>query len=218
MKKTVLSLALVATVLSGSAQDANLPASKVQFVEAVEINGTPLNVPGIQTFTIASGERHVRLEWKAVKEESLERYQVERSTDGIHFENAIAVRQAGQGSYTATDDAPQVGMNYYRVRTITQNGDVLFSPTREVRMALPATTRTVYPTDNRAGIVYLLLSPDTDDVTVTVYAANGAILRTPLSREGHQFALDLRGLPSGLYYVAVDAAGTRSTHRVNYQP
>lgn len=177
-----------------------------------------LNVPGIQTFSIAPGEGHVKLAWHAVKEELLDRYEVERSVDGLHFEQAVATFTAGQGDYSMIDAEAKPGMVYYRVRTIAQNGVEKFSPTRSLRIAQPVIERTVYPTDNRTGRLFIILNPDTEDVTISVVGLNGSILRVPAAREGRQFAVTLQGLPHGMYTVLVDAGGERSAHRVMYQP
>lgn len=224
MKKTVLSVALVASALLSNAQSNNaysahkyVSVAGITDVQSVT-SGTALNVPGIQTFSIAATGYRVKLEWNAVKEESIDRYEVERSADGIHFERAVATFTAGLGSYATTDAGVQAGLNYYRVRTVTTSGDEKFSPTREVRLAQPATERTVYPTDNRNGLVYILLNPDTEDVVFTVVNTAGVAVRVPASRDGRQYVANLQGLPAGMYSIIVDAAGTRSAHRVMYQP
>lgn len=224
MKKTVLSIALVASALLSNAQSQNsysahdyISASRT--ADALpEVHGTALNVPGIQTFSAAAVGYRVKLEWNAVKEESIDRYEVERSTDGVRFERAVSTFTAGVGSYATTDAGLQAGLNYYRIRTVATNGDEKFSPVREVRLVQPATERTVYPTDNHNGLVYILLNPDTEDVTVTAVNIAGAAVRVAASREGRQFVANLRGLPAGMYHIILDAAGTRSAHRVIYQP
>ena len=224
MKKAVLSVALVATALFAKAQSTNIyPAREHASATGVAdaqsaANGTALNVPGIQTFSIAATGYRVKLEWNAVKEESIDRYEVERSIDGVHFERAVATFTAGLGSYATTDGGAQSGINYYRIRTVTTSGDEKFSPTREVRLAQPATERTVYPTDNRSGLVYILLNPDTENVIITVVNTAGTAVRVPASRDGRQYVASLQGLRAGMYNIVVDAAGTRTTHRVMYQP
>lgn len=224
MKKTVLSVALVASALFANAQSNNAYSAH-EYASTPEIadaqsapHGTALNVPGIQTFSVATVGYRVKLEWNAAKEESIDRYEVERSADGLHFERAVATFAAGLGSYNTTDAGVQSGLNYYRVRTVATNGDEKFSPTREARLAQPSTERTIYPTDNRNGLVYILLNPDTEDVTITVVNTTGATMRVPASREGRQFVANLQGLPAGMYSIVVDAAGTRSAHRVVYHP
>ena len=217
MKQAVLFLALAGMALTAGAQNFSSQKASSDDAHTATIS-IALNVPGIQTFTTAAGDGRVKLAWHAVKEELLDRYEVERSTDGLHFEQAIATFAAGQGDYAMTDEYAKPGITYYRVRTVAQNGTYKFSPTRMVRLAQPVIVRTVFPTDNRTGKLFIVLNPDTEDVVITVVGVNGSILRVPAQREGRQFVVTLQGLPHGMYTVLVDAAGERSAHRVMYQP
>ena len=222
----MLSLALIGAALFSNAQSVQLVQHSAEGKTRVAMAqpstfagvGLPLNLPGILTFSVAPAERQVKIGWEAVKEDVIDRYEVERSTDGYRFKAIAVTSAANQGTYSASDRSPQVGLAYYRVRTIFRNGEEKLTAIREVRMAQTATERTVYPSDNRAGTVFVLLNPDTEDVTLTVLSATGAVVRAPFNRDGRQYTIDLRSLPAGMYYVALDAAGTRSVHRVNYQP
>jgi len=217
MKQAVLTFAFAGIALAAGAQDisSQTASSDLAYATAASV---ALNVPGIQTFTTAPGEGHVKLAWHAVKEELLERYEVERSTDGMNFELAIATFPAGQGNYAMMDADVKPGITYYRVRTIAQNGTSKYSSTRSVRLDQPVVERTVYPTDNRTGTLFIVLNPDTEDVTITIIGVNGSVLRVPAARDGRQFAVSLQSLPHGMYTVLVDAGGERSVHRVMYQP
>jgi hypothetical protein len=216
MKQAVLTFAFAGISLAVGAQDFATQNASAD-VAFSNVASVALNVPGIQTFTIAPGEGHAKLAWHAVKEELLDRYEVERSIDGMHFEEAVATFTAGQGDYAMMDADAKPGITYYRVRIIAQNGTTKYSPTRTVRLAQPVIERAVYPTDNRTGKLFILLNPDTEDVIITVVGLNGSVLRVPAAREGRQFAVDLQGLPHGMYTVLVDAGGERSVHRVMYQ-
>lgn len=68
----------------------------------------------------------IALLWTTASEENNDRFEVERSSDGRHFEAIGTVRGAGNSGarleYTFTDKAPGLGMNYYRLNQVDYDG------------------------------------------------------------------------------------------------
>ena len=73
----------------------------------------------------------VTINWTVENEINIEKYEVERSADGINF-SALAKKQAtGSGAaqyhYSINDLQPLEGYNYYRIKYTDQNGSVHYS-------------------------------------------------------------------------------------------
>lgn len=73
----------------------------------------------------------VQLDWVSENESNINRYELERSTDGVNFNTmAIVFAQNGQRSTYAYPDAhPVKGVNYYRLKIIDDNSKTEFSKT-----------------------------------------------------------------------------------------
>ncbi len=80
----------------------------------------------------------VNLYWETASETNNDYFIVERSVDGENFEIVTTVKGAGNSStilkYSATDDAPPVGVVYYRLRQTDFNGDFEYSNIISVRV------------------------------------------------------------------------------------
>lgn len=71
----------------------------------------------------------VLLSWNTENEVNLLRYEVEKSTDGRPFTKLTEKTARGNSTnaYTATDDKPVNGINYYRLKIIDKDGSYRYS-------------------------------------------------------------------------------------------
>jgi len=77
----------------------------------------------------------VKLEWTTTDEIELNRYELERSTDGINFSVIAVVFTKGEQKnvYTYFDERPAYGSNYYRLRMVDDNAKFTYSNTALVQ-------------------------------------------------------------------------------------
>jgi hypothetical protein len=85
-------------------------------------------------FTVSSENRKVKLQWSTSSEVDNDRFEVERSKDGSNFTRIATVKGNGTSSlvhnYSAYDETPRMGINYYRLKQVDLNGHVNMSATR----------------------------------------------------------------------------------------
>ncbi len=81
--------------------------------------------PLILTFTSVSASQQQRggnmIEWKVNDEADIQRYEVERSSDGANFITKAVIIATIAGTYNWIDVNPVVGYNFYRVRGMGMN-------------------------------------------------------------------------------------------------
>ncbi len=79
---------------------------------------------------------HVQLKWKTASELNNDFFTVERSVDGINFEEVTEVDGAGTSQevleYSNTDYAPYSGTSYYRIKQTDFNGEYSYSDIKVV--------------------------------------------------------------------------------------
>jgi hypothetical protein len=95
----------------------------------------PLNVTFSDFYGVEKPEG-IQLSWVTAREENSNYFAVQRSPDGIHFEDLGRVNSVGEShqlqEYSFLDvDAP-VGMNYFRIREVGNDGEIKFSNTIEI--------------------------------------------------------------------------------------
>ncbi len=96
---------------------------------------------------------NIVVDWMTEHEQDIKKYGIEKSTDGIRFNN-ITDMQANKlavNSYTWTDIHSSAGYNYYRIQTTGSNGNIIYSPVVKVFKETQLSNIRVFPnpvTDN----------------------------------------------------------------------
>jgi len=85
----------------------------------------------LSSFYARSFNNHIELNWMTSAEKDNKNFEVERSADGITFENIGMVKGAGNSNvnlkYTFTDNNPFDGVNYYRLKQNDFNGTYTYT-------------------------------------------------------------------------------------------
>lgn len=125
----IASVALNADWIAAEYANQSNPAGFLNISESQEV----IQIMSISLLTF-EGERsgdQIRLNWLTVNEEDNEAFIVERSVDGENFEEVGHKPGAGNSfevlSYNFTDEFPEQGTNFYRVRLMNSMGGVSYS-------------------------------------------------------------------------------------------
>jgi len=103
---------------------------------AYEYQSAPLPIE-LADFRATLQEATVNLSWVTLSETNNDFFVIERSADGISFEEILQVKGAGTSvnshQYFAQDLQPLHGNNYYRLRQIDYDGQYSYSPVEIIR-------------------------------------------------------------------------------------
>jgi hypothetical protein len=149
-----------------------------------------------------------RVDFSVSAEQDVARYEVEHSVDGRTFTKIGSVTPLGAGAaYLFFDPAPQYGINYYRVRALTQAGTSIMSKVVSADVKTVSPQLEAYP------------NPVTDVLTVSL-RETGKELHTMLritnmegkellrqAVENGQAAFHMAHLPAGTYLLQVVGDG-----------
>jgi hypothetical protein len=89
----------------------------------------------------------VQVDWKVSTEQNLKQYVVEKSIDAVNF-TSIATQTANNianSSYSAIDNTPNNGNNYYRILSIANDGSKAYSNIVLVKIGSKLQNISVYP-------------------------------------------------------------------------
>src|SRR5262249_32374046 len=70
---------------------------------------------------------NVDLSWKAANEDNLQGYGIERSTDGMKWQQITFITAPGAAAYSWTDRGPVTGQSYYRLACTGMDGEIKYS-------------------------------------------------------------------------------------------
>ena len=164
---------------------------------------------------VVQGEQ-IELGWSATGDLQDVVFFVQRSEDGIGFENLAALSQANEvpgGGYKFTDLNPLFGKNTYRIKYkrltageqegLSANASAFYQP-EGIGMVH------IYPNPASSGLTLQLLQPSDEPVLVQISNAFGKVLKSvecPPLEQKHQF--DISDMPSGIYLLTVQQKGYR---------
>lgn len=188
----------------------------------IQVSTTASSLPVVlTTFTgKVNDAKQSELFWATASEKGSSHFVVERSADGKSFESIGMVKSRGNSStqnrYMFTDAAPVAGNNYYRLKSVDQDGSFAYSG-----MLLLSNSAKLL-----AGDVQIYPVPTTD--ILHVFIANrealaqptfeiidlfGKSVQAPVSGADGDWTIETSGLSSGIYFIRLTNAGLVSQFR-----
>lgn len=114
-----------------------------RFMVVYRINNTlPVSFTNIKA---SQRNAAIQVEWNVATETDTKSYEVEKSTNGQQFTKAATVIATGNSTYSWLDVTPLPGVNYYRVRGISANGQAKYTAVVKVDLGNNKKGIMVYP-------------------------------------------------------------------------
>ena len=113
------------------------------------------------TFTNASRKNNfVNIAWQTENTSNVKTFNIQRSADGIHFQNTTIVDPATSilNEYQYTDEQPASGDNYYRVDAVSASGSEKYSEVMKVNMSSESQTISIFPNPASANNLNLKMT------------------------------------------------------------
>lgn len=170
-------------------------------------NSSPILPVTLTAFTAKRQGNKSQLQWKLTAEHNVKEYIVERSREGRSYSTVGTQPSLGptaqERTYTLYDASPFNGANYYRIKTVDEDGKTSYSAVVELSFDMMINI-TVYPNPVRD---YAIISGVENGMQVTVFDLTGQKL---LQKEAvaNRVEINLKHLPAAVYRVVVqDDAG-----------
>jgi hypothetical protein len=155
--------------------------------------------------------RQTLLNWSVADESDVDRYEIERSADGIHFNSLFTVNKKGmnQGTenYESIDKDPVNGFNYYRLKIVDKSHHYKYSKIVQVYLGTGSNMEiSIYPNPAQQIIKLVYISEKNDQVQATIFDAGGRMIssnKLTVSGGRNEIPFDIHVLPAGTYFVQV---------------
>ncbi|RYF87084.1 MAG: T9SS type A sorting domain-containing protein [Chitinophagaceae bacterium] len=211
--------------------DVNLPANtEVYYYADITVGGARVITSPIW-FTRTAGalpvnwlsftadvttDNRVKLNWQTAAEINNDYFVVERSIDGLHFQpiDRVTATNAASGStYSGWDNAPVVGINYYRLKQINKDGSFSYSKTIAIDLRKTGKNAVIVQQNPVASKLKLQLQSTANQaVNIVVQDISGRqVLATKMNlQKGLQSTdIDVQMLPSGTYFISTIFQGQK---------
>lgn len=170
-------------------------------------------------------DRQVLVNWVTADEESMQRYELERSFDGVNFFQICSKDamngNSGRNNYSWIDNDPKHGeVVYYRIRLVEMNGIERLSPIRAVMFSDPKEGNiAVFPNPFNTGVQAVVTMAEAETVTLKIFDVTGRLMASrqlELNEGRNDISIrDLQGEADGVYLIEITTGlGNRMITRV----
>jgi hypothetical protein len=194
-------------------------ATKVTSItEAVTVYTTTLPVT-LLSFTASGNGKINTLKWTTTRETNSSHFEIERSSNAVHFEkigrvNSIGTTQA-QSHYSFIDNNPLQHSNYYRLKQFDKDGKSEFSKVIAVGLKDQVSGIKILP--NPASDLIVIQTNDIlkNDMHVTLTNAKGQVVMRKDFYQGTTICfLETTTIYDGTYYLTVYDKNVKNTYTV----
>lgn len=160
-----------------------------------------------------NGSRSVLLSWSTKSDVNEDRYEVERSSDGVTFTKIASVRAIAGSDvqrYSITDNAALNGISYYRLKQVNKDGSYQYSSVQKIDIEAVVKRWSLYPNPAKNNTALYALH-NYDKAAISISDLNGRIVyRINASNivAGQQFAVPVQQLSKGVYVIKIITGDT----------
>ncbi len=159
-----------------------------------------------QEFTLQKNGTSAVLKWSTAQESNTDKFFVERSIDGVHFNSIASMDAAGNtaasSQYTYQDDNPYPGVNFYRIRLMDRDGKFSYSATKSIQFD-ELQTRLVQLSPNPAkSTVSLYIAGNKTLLNVKLVDATGRLIHD-FEMKADRLSIPVMQLSQGIYYIRI---------------
>ncbi|MEP6724691.1 MAG: SBBP repeat-containing protein [Bacteroidota bacterium] len=178
-------------------------------VFVLKLVGSALPVQLLDFAAKVTDKNTVDISWTTAAETNNDYFTVERSKDGLHFEQVAIVKGSINSTiainYLSTDKTPYSGKSYYRLRQTDLDGKYTFSALLQVQInTANSNAFTIYPNPVQQVLQVQLTAAANRNIVWQVQDASGKILKQQGDQwHGSNQSIDVSGLPAGMYWLVL---------------
>lgn len=183
----------------------------------------PVSITNIKAYQKGA---EVLVEWQALNELSVDRYEIEKSADAVNFNTVVTVTARNNGntinSYISTDIKPAQGKNFYRIKAIDKDGKVTYTQILSVDISNGRRFISVIPNPVRNRAINLQLNNlNAGKYNIILYSIEGKAVYRTLTEHGGGSSTQQIALPAnvsgGAYILKVFNERDNYTERILVQ-
>ena len=161
---------------AGGASVGDIQFDYVRLEAAGTSLGDPLPIKSLP-LTVTKENAAAVLQWSTLTEQNNDHFEVQRSADGKNFTSITNIASKGNSTgnvdYGFTDNAPLMGLSYYRIKQVDKSGKYSYSNVVSATFTSKDNALKLYP------------NPAKDNVTLSFYAKEqGALVASIINAKG----------------------------------
>jgi hypothetical protein len=170
---------------------------------------TPLPIELIEFKANLDRNNFVELNWKTKSETNNNYFTVQRTLDGLYFEDIAQVPGANNSTallnYKSYDYEPLVGQSYYRLVQTDFDGVKRYSSLIPISLSQSSKDFVFFPNPTSGLITISTSLEHVKKLSVAIYDIKGALIDNIDFENQKEFVLDLNGKTAGIYLVKISS-------------
>ena len=174
---------------------------------------TPVLSLKLLSFELSNKSDYNEINWQTKNEDNVQSIVVQRSKDGIEFEDIN--RQKAKGGldikvdYSYRDYSPYHGTNFYRLKEVTYDGVITYSSVKSIASTKYSfNSFKMYPNPSQGENVIIHFDIESKaSSSIEVYDMMGKLYvkkEVGLSKGGNNVNLEIEGFEKGMYFVMMN--------------
>ncbi|MBL0340994.1 MAG: T9SS type A sorting domain-containing protein [Bacteroidetes bacterium] len=173
------------------------------------------------SFEVKKAGSTAAIMWQTASEINNDYFTVERSDDGVNFELLLKVDGAGNStsvrSYSAIDQSPLKGINYYRLKQTDFDGKFTYSEIKSIYFG-KGQTFSVYPNPVASNSDFTISVPDKAEYSISIIELTGKIIYSEKNSAGDKNEIIVRvnnlAISAGIYQLVVRSANEQYNQKL----
>jgi len=164
------------------------------------------------SFSAVEQNDHVLLQWQTTDEINTSHFEIEHSNDALVFKKIAIVNAAdnsGTQQYNSTDNKPEKGINYYRLKQVDKDGRYTYSSIVKVTFEKDEAALIAFP--NPAGnTITIKYAADQKKVKLSIFDLAGRQVISKDLNDQSVWRANVSGLAKGTYTIRLTDGAKQS--------
>ncbi len=177
----------------------------IRFDNITVVGYDPLPIELVDFRAIQNGTT-VQLDWNTSSEQNNEKFTIERSQNGMTWEETHSQPGAGNSqtliNYQALDVRPYIGMSYYRLKQTDFDGNFSFSEIQSLNFIVTDDDYTIFPNPARRNVI--IRGKNIVNANLTILDEFGKVCWQKIMTESSEETIDISELREGIYQVHIN--------------
>lgn len=193
--------------ITGGGTDGDIMYDYLRLEAAGTSVGYPLPIK-FMPLVVTKENNTAVLHWATVTEQNNDHFEVQRSINGTNFYSINSITSKGNSvdktEYTSTDNAPLVGLNYYRIKQVDKSGKYTYGNVVMVNFNAKDNALKLYPNPSKSNVTLSFVTREKGVLLANIVNAKGTIVKeitinAVTGQNNHQINVD--GLAAGNYSI-----------------
>ena len=172
----------------------------------------PLSVTFLSLSAITNANKTNLINWKVAIEVNLEKYQTEKSTTPYSFKqfgtDILPIGGGNAASYFQIDNDPAKGINYYRIKAISTNGQITYSNIVKLDIIDKTNAVNVFPNPTTPQNINIRFNDMAGKYGYTIFNNSGQLVQKgsmQIAKAVVEKRIEMKTiLPVGTYFIIME--------------